>query len=836
MSARDESSARGLPPGYGHNHYNNGGDGDGEKVTRNTSNRGEMHVDHRSARLASSSRQPLHTSGREALMTDRNAHFNGYTRDGDRSRSRSPYRRDRSRSRSPYRADRGHPPRDKRRHQDDHYGRGSSDPRRHKAYEDRPAPRGSGIGYGVNNSYRDSGRRSPGMPSNDTRVRTQPTARRDSYGQRERSRSRSPYRAHRDDNARPSSRHSNSSFTSRPDSDLIPRGNTPAANSESTPRDAPKGPDTKVNSSQPGQQTPPPNGADKSRSVVPHVFAKLSRPDIVRHSDDIEEPAASEPKLSEAEIIEQRRKARQAIRKRHAAAIGNDSLLRTTLESSLPSAPATPREADRLSPPSSANSPVTPSSPASPADLAPIKDEDLVNPVQPNAISDDQGQSAADYDPNEDVNEDRPDHKRQDVEEGKEPDVAVPEAPGKATDDFDMFADDDLDMFAADERATAPGPSKQGRALDESMLDNWDYPDGHYKIINGELLGGRYAIEQQVGKGTFATVVRARDADTGNKVAIKIACRNDTMLKAGQKEMQFLELLNERDPDDKRFIIRLLGNFTHKGHLCLVFEGLHMDLREVLKKFGRDVGINIDAVRIYACQMFHALVHLKNTKVLHADLKPDNILVNEKRTMIKVCDFGTATLHGDTELTPYLVSRFYRAPEVIMGMEFDYAIDMWAIGCTLYELYVGRILFNGSDNNNMLRVIQECRGKIPNRLIKRAQLANKYFDDTFTFHALERDKVTGNTVLRPTHFIQGSTAKDLKSRLNGNLSRMAPAQLKEHHLFVDLLDKCLQLDPDKRIKPNEALKHAFIRGPIKETKGKVGIGASTPLFRPTALG
>jgi len=559
-------------------------------------------------------------------------------------------------------------------------------------------------------------------------------------------------------------------------------------------------------------------------------------------SDEPDEPEAPEPKLSEAEIIEQRRKARQAIRKKHAAATGNESLLRTTLESSLPSTPATPQDMTPQSPPSSINSPATPSSPASPssptspANLAPIKDEDLANPLQPNAVRDDQGQSAADYDPNEDMNEDRPDHKRQEVEESKESEVAAPEAPIKASDDFDMFAEDDIDMFAAEDPTTAAAPSKQGRALDESLLDNWDYPDGHYKIINGELLGGRYAVEQQVGKGTFATVVRARDADTGNKVAIKIACKNDTMLKAGQKEMQFLELLNERDPDDRRYIIRLLGNFTHKGHLCLVFEGLHMDLREVLKKFGRDVGINLDAVRIYACQMFHALVHLKNTEVLHADLKPDNILVNEKRTMIKICDFGTATLKGDTELTPYLVSRFYRAPEVILGMEFDYAIDMWAIGCTLYELYVGRILFNGSDNNNMLRVIQECRGKLPNRLIKRAQLANKYFDDTYTFHALEKDKITGNTVLRPTHFSQGVTGKDLKSRLNGSLSRMAPAQLKDHHLFVDLLDKCLQLDPEKRIKPNEALKHPFIRGPIKETKGKVGIGASTPLFRPTTLG
>ena len=81
--------------------------------------------------------------------------------------------------------------------------------------------------------------------------------------------------------------------------------------------------------------------------------------------------------------------------------------------------------------------------------------------------------------------------------------------------------------------------------------------------------------------------------------------------------------------------------------------------------------------------------------------------------MLKVCDLGTASFASDAEITPYLVSRFYRAPEVILGMTFDYAIDMWSIGCTLYELYTGRILFAGSDNNQMLRAIQECRGKFP---------------------------------------------------------------------------------------------------------------------------
>lgn len=567
------------------------------------------------------------------------------------------------------------------------------------------------------------------------------------------------------------------------------------------------------------------------------------------------ENAGEQKQLSEAEIIEERRKKREAIRKKYAAASANDSLLRAALESNLPSTGTTSQNGSSgqvsapQSPPSSVNSPrtprddLTPLSPRSPAEIAPIKDEDLVNPVQLDAAhDDDQGQSAADYDPNQDMNEDRPDHKRQDLEQnGDMADVNESSAAThKPKDEFDMFADDDDDdMFAPTDKApAASGPTKVGRALDESLQDDWDFPDGHYRIINGELLDGRYSVTQQIGKGTFATVVRARDSQTGNSVAIKIACRNDTMLKAGQKEMEFLQRLNGSDPDDKKYIIRLLSDFTHKGHLCLVFEGLEMDLRETLKKFGRDVGINAEAIQIYARQIFHALLHLKHSEVLHADLKPDNVLVSSDNKFIKICDFGTATMNQDAEVTPYLVSRFYRAPEVILGMDFDYAIDMWSIGCTLYELYTGRILFNGSDNNNMLRVIQECRGKLPNRLIKRAKLADKYFDEAFTFYGLERDKMTGNLVQRPMHFSsQGAPGRDLKSKLSANTKKMDATHLKLHSTFIDLLDKCLQLDPDKRITPRDALRHPFVNDMAREnlapSKAKSTTHATAKAFRPT---
>lgn len=134
--------------------------------------------------------------------------------------------------------------------------------------------------------------------------------------------------------------------------------------------------------------------------------------------------------------------------------------------------------------------------------------------------------------------------------------------------------------------------------------------------------------------------------------------------KSGLKELEYLRKLNDSDPEDKFHCLRLLSSFYHKQHLCLVFEPLSMNLREVLKKYGKNVGLHITAVRSYTRQLFRALRLLKKCEILHADIKPDNILVNESKLVLKLCDFGSATDASDCEPTEYLVSRFYRAPEI----------------------------------------------------------------------------------------------------------------------------------------------------------------------------
>jgi len=340
------------------------------------------------------------------------------------------------------------------------------------------------------------------------------------------------------------------------------------------------------------------------------------------------------------------------------------------------------------------------------------------------------------------------------------------------------------------------------------MLDNWDDTEGYYKVILGELLDGRYHVQTNLGRGMFAAVVRATELSTKKLVAIKIIRNNDTMKKAGLKEIEILEKLNEADPADKKHIVRLQRHFEHKGHLCMVFENLSLNLREVLKKFGRDVGINISAIRHYAYQMFLGLSLMKKCNILHADLKPDNILISENRNLLKICDLGSASDTSENEITPYLVSRFYRAPEIILGMPYDCAIDVWSIGCTLYELYTGKILFTGRSNNQMLRSIMECRGKFTTKMLKKSQFAGMHFDEMMNFRSVEQDRLTGKDVVKMLPITKPT--RDLRTRLVSASKGLTDVETKELNLFIDLIDRCLALNPEKRCTPSEALKHPFI--------------------------
>uniref|UniRef100_A0A673GXQ9 Serine/threonine-protein kinase PRP4 homolog n=1 Tax=Sinocyclocheilus rhinocerous TaxID=307959 RepID=A0A673GXQ9_9TELE len=374
----------------------------------------------------------------------------------------------------------------------------------------------------------------------------------------------------------------------------------------------------------------------------------------------------------------------------------------------------------------------------------------------------------------------------------------------------DMFTESD-DMFAADfdsARLRAAGIGKDFKE-NPNLRDNWTDAEGYYRVNIGEILDKRYDVYGYTGQGVFSNVVRARDtARAGQEVAVKIIRNNELMQKTGLKELEFLKKLNDADPDDKFHCLRLFRHFYHKQHLCLVFEPLSMNLREVLKKYGKDVGLHIKAVRSYSQQLFLALKLLKRCNILHADIKPDNILVNESKTILKLCDFGSASHVADNEITPYLVSRFYRAPEIVIGKPYDYGIDMWSVGCTLYELYTGKILFPGSSNNHMLKLAMDLKGKMPNKMIRKGLFKDQHFDQNLNFLYIEVDKVTEREKVTVMSTI--NPTKDLLADMIGG-QRLPEDQRKKVMQLKDLLDGTLMLDPAKRISINQALQHPFIQ-------------------------
>ncbi|GAA0155483.1 protein modifying enzyme [Lithospermum erythrorhizon] len=366
------------------------------------------------------------------------------------------------------------------------------------------------------------------------------------------------------------------------------------------------------------------------------------------------------------------------------------------------------------------------------------------------------------------------------------------------------------DIFGESPAGVCKTGKGDGKAIIRSGLDdNWDDAEGYYSYRFGELLDGRYEIVAAHGKGVFSTVVRAKDlkAKLGDpeEVAIKMIRSNETMYKAGMEELVILKKLVGADPEDRRHCVRFISSFKYRNHLCLVFESLHMNLREVLKKFGRNIGLKLTAVRVYAKQLFIALKHLRNCGVLHCDIKPDNMLVNEAKNVLKLCDFGNAMFAGKNEVTPYLVSRFYRAPEIILGLPYDHPLDMWSVGCCLFELYTGKVLFPGATNNDMLRLHMELKGPFPKKMMRKGLFIDQHFDHDLNFLATEEDPVNKKAIKR---LMLNIKPKDVGSLILGSAGEDAKMLAN----FKDLMEKIFLLDPDKRLTVSQALNHPFITG------------------------
>ncbi|CAF88492.1 unnamed protein product [Tetraodon nigroviridis] len=252
--------------------------------------------------------------------------------------------------------------------------------------------------------------------------------------------------------------------------------------------------------------------------------------------------------------------------------------------------------------------------------------------------------------------------------------------------------------------------------------------------------------------GPGVQVVKAYDHHEQEWIAIKIIKNKKAFLNQAQIELRLLELMNKHDTEMKYYIVHLKRHFMFRNHLCLVFELLSYNLYDLLRNTNFR-GVSLNLTRKFAQQLCTgesgsgdtplapqdvslkvcapaALLFLATPElsIIHCDLKPENILLcNPKRSAIKIVDFGSSCQLGQ-RIYQYIQSRFYRSPEVLLGMPYDLAIDMWSLGCILVEMHTGEPLFSGSNEVDQMNKIVEVLGVPPSHMLDAAPKARKYFD------------------------------------------------------------------------------------------------------------
>jgi dual specificity tyrosine-phosphorylation-regulated kinase 2/3/4 len=215
-----------------------------------------------------------------------------------------------------------------------------------------------------------------------------------------------------------------------------------------------------------------------------------------------------------------------------------------------------------------------------------------------------------------------------------------------------------------------------------------------------------------------------------------------------------------------------------------------MNLYEFIKSNGFR-GFSLKLIRRFTKQLLSSLLLLKQHKVIHCDLKPENILLaHPMHSEIKVIDFGSSCFENEKVYT-YIQSRFYRSPEVILGMSYGMPIDMWSVGCILAELFTGYPIFPGENEQEQLACIMEVFGPPEKHLIEKSTRKKLFFD------SLGKPRLTVSS----------------KGRRRKPSSKTLQQVLKcEDEAFLDFLAKCLRWDPDRRLKPDEAVRHEFLTG------------------------
>ncbi|XP_075064335.1 dual specificity protein kinase CLK3 [Mixophyes fleayi] len=355
-----------------------------------------------------------------------------------------------------------------------------------------------------------------------------------------------------------------------------------------------------------------------------------------------------------------------------------------------------------------------------------------------------------------------------------------------------------------------------------------DDKEGHLVCGTGDRILDRFEIVGNLGEGTFGKVVECLDHDRCCiRVALKIIRNERKYREAAELEINVLKKIRERDQENKYMCVLMRDWFEYHGHVCIAFELLGKSTFDFQKE-NNFLPYPLGHIRHMAFQLCHALKFLKDNKLTHTDMKPENILFvnsdfnttyNEdkkcedkrvKNSSIRVVDFGSATFDHEYHTT-IVATRHYRPPEVILELGWSHSCDVWSLGCILYEYYTGSTLFQTHDNREHLVMMEKILGPLPRRMVYKTK-KQKYFQNG----SLIWDETTS----------EGRYVSKNCRPLRSYMTEDSP----EHRELFDLLEKMLDYSPTLRITPSQALKHPLFNNLSPEERN-LGSRTSRDLSR-----
>lgn len=331
------------------------------------------------------------------------------------------------------------------------------------------------------------------------------------------------------------------------------------------------------------------------------------------------------------------------------------------------------------------------------------------------------------------------------------------------------------------------------------------------RICEGYLLGKNHRVIRFLGKGSYGLVYKCWNDEDNRVEAVKLIKKDPQFIQKVKGEIDILKRLQCLDPDACN-IVRWYEFFFHNETIGLTFELLDVSLWDYMKE-RLHLGLPIAEMRPVIRQVATALTHLTNIGVVHADLKPNNVMIVDRHQQpfkVKLIDFGLSYLSSGP---PGVVVQtiFYRAPEVILGICSTEVIDMWSLGVLAAELATGRHLYPGDASYDVLNLIVKTQGQPDDYLLDRGLATEQFF--------VQATKGQPRWLfLRPRHFEvrTGYRARDRRNMKLRSLDDLRKFMLmdtdnqNDQLLFVDLIKKMMDLNPERRIKPEDVLKHPFL--------------------------